>query len=159
MSPHSSLRRPRRGSFGKLERQWSQPNLRLRPTSGAGGSVSAMSRRLPRTPTQPPGTIIVIENVLPADAATTTVNQQQQTHNKGHSLVKPKILLPHTSKKTSKEQNLCLRVVTMQGFEHQNKISKRVWNRFNNHTKKVLVQNLKRLYDAYHYNTDSNDTK
>ena len=58
-----------------------------------------MSRRLPRTPTQPPGTIIVIENVLPADAATTTVNQQQQTHNKGHSLVKPKILLPHTSKK------------------------------------------------------------
>ena len=30
--------------------------------------MSAMSRRLPRTPTQPPGTIIVIENVLPANA-------------------------------------------------------------------------------------------
>ena len=86
-SPHSSLRRPRRRSFGRLERQWSHPNLRPRPTSGAGGSVSACSRRLPRTPSQPPGTIIVIENVLPASAATNTVNQLQQT-NKTHPLVK-----------------------------------------------------------------------
>lgn len=87
ISPHGSLRRPGTRSFGKLERQWSHPNLRPRPTSGAGGSVSAMSRRLPRTPSQPPGTIIVIENVLPASAAANTVNQQQQT-NKAHPIVK-----------------------------------------------------------------------
>ena len=67
--------------------------------------------------------------------------------------------LPHIAKETLNEHNLGLGVFTMQGFEHQNKISKRVWNRFNNHIKKVLVQNLKRLYDVYHYNTDSNDTK
>ena len=87
-SAHSTLHRRRRESFGKLERQWSHPNLRPRPTSGAGGSVSAMSRRLPRTPTQPPGTIIVIENVLPPEVAgTNTVNQHQQTV-KPHPLVK-----------------------------------------------------------------------
>ena len=67
--------------------------------------------------------------------------------------------LPHIAKETLKEHNLGLGVFTMQGFEHQNKISKRVWNRFNNHTKKVLVQNLKRLYDAYHYDSVINDTK
>lgn len=79
-SAHSTLHRRRRESFGKLERQWSHPNLRPRPASGAGGSVSAMSRRLPRTPTQPPGTIIVIENVLPPEVAgTNMVNQIQQT--------------------------------------------------------------------------------
>ena len=91
-SANSSLRRARPGSFGRLERQWSHPNLRPRPTSGAGGSVSACSRRLPQTPSQPPGTIIVIENVLPASAAN-TVNQQQHTNpqqqiNKPHPLVK-----------------------------------------------------------------------
>ena len=67
--------------------------------------------------------------------------------------------LPHIAKETLKEHNLGLGVFTMQGFEHQNKISKRVWNRFNNHTKKVLVQNLKRLYDANHHNSVINDTK
>ena len=52
---------------GRLERQWSHPNLRPRPHLGsAGGSASACGRRLPKTPSQPPGTIIVIENVLPA---------------------------------------------------------------------------------------------
>ena len=56
---------------GRLERQWSHPNLRPRPhpASGlrdaTGGSISACGRRLPKTPSQPPGTIIVIENVLP----------------------------------------------------------------------------------------------
>ena len=59
--------------------------------------------------------------------------------------------LPDIAKKTLKDHNLGLGVFTMQGFEHQNKISKRIWNRFNNHTKKVLIQNLKRLYDAYHH--------
>ena len=52
--------------------------------------MSACSRRLPRTPSQPPGTIIVIENVLPASAATNTMGQQQQT-NKPHPLVKSTI--------------------------------------------------------------------
>ena len=33
--------------------------------------MSACGRRLPKTPSQPPGTIIVIENVLPAGTATT----------------------------------------------------------------------------------------
>lgn len=42
---------------GKLERQWSHPNLRPRPATVGG-------RRLPKTPSQPPGTIIVIENVV-----------------------------------------------------------------------------------------------
>ena len=47
---------------GKLERQWSHPNLRPRPHPAAGGgAVSACGRRLPKTPSQPPGTIIVIE--------------------------------------------------------------------------------------------------
>lgn len=40
----------------KLERHLSHPNLRPRPTA---------RRQLPKTPAQPPGTIIVIENVLP----------------------------------------------------------------------------------------------
>ena len=59
--------------------------------------------------------------------------------------------LPDIAKKTLKDHNLGLGVFTMQGFEHQNKISKRIWTRFNNHTKKVMIQNLKRLYDAYHH--------
>ena len=59
--------------------------------------------------------------------------------------------LPDIAKKTLKDHNLGLGVFTMQGFEHQNKISKRIWNRFNNHTQKVLVQNLNRLFDAYYH--------
>ena len=59
--------------------------------------------------------------------------------------------LPDIAKKTLKDHNLGLGVFTMQGFEHQNKISKRLWNRFNNHTQKVLVQNLNRLFDAYYH--------
>ena len=59
--------------------------------------------------------------------------------------------LPDIAKKTLKAHNLRLGVFTMQGFEHQNKISKRIWTRSNNHTKKVMIQNLKRLYDAYHH--------
>lgn len=42
---------------GKLERQWSHPNLRPRP-----GAVNR--RQLPKTPTLPAGTIIVIENIV-----------------------------------------------------------------------------------------------
>ena len=103
-SAHSTLKRQQRGEhLGKLERQWSHPNLRPRPSSGAGGSVSAMSRRLPRTPTQPPGTIIVIENVLPANAtaAATAVNQQQQT-KQPQPLVKTGRILPGTKKQLPK---------------------------------------------------------
>ena len=59
--------------------------------------------------------------------------------------------LPDIAKKTLKDHKLGLGVFTMQGFEHQNKISKRLWNRFNNHTQKVLVQNLNRLFDAYYH--------
>jgi len=44
---------------GRLERQWSHPNLRPEPSNNLG-------RRLPMTPRQPPGTIIVIENVVAA---------------------------------------------------------------------------------------------
>lgn len=44
---------------GRLERHLSHPNLRPRPGGPAGG------RQLPKTPVHPPGTIIVIENVLP----------------------------------------------------------------------------------------------
>ena len=61
--------------------------------------------------------------------------------------------LPDIAKKTLKDHNLGLGVFTMQGFEHQNKISKRIWNRFNNHTQKVLVQNLNRLFDAYYHDS------
>ena len=43
---------------GRLERHASHPNLRPRPSTASGG------RRLPKTPNQPPGTIIVIENVV-----------------------------------------------------------------------------------------------
>jgi hypothetical protein len=45
---------------GPLERQWSHPNLyqKAQPPRTAG-------RQLPKTPQHPPGTIIVIENVLP----------------------------------------------------------------------------------------------
>ena len=42
---------------GKLERHSSHPNLRPRPATAGG-------RRLPKTPINPPGTIIVIENVV-----------------------------------------------------------------------------------------------
>lgn len=42
---------------GRLERHASHPNLRPRPATAGG-------RRLPKTPNQPPGTIIVIENVV-----------------------------------------------------------------------------------------------
>lgn len=42
---------------GRLERHASHPNLRPRPSTAGG-------RRLPKTPNQPPGTIIVIENVV-----------------------------------------------------------------------------------------------
>lgn len=42
---------------GRLERHSSHPNLRPRPSTAGG-------RRLPKTPNQPPGTIIVIENVV-----------------------------------------------------------------------------------------------
>ena len=42
---------------GRLERHASHPNLRPRPSTAGG-------RRLPKTPQQPPGTIIVIENVV-----------------------------------------------------------------------------------------------
>ena len=42
---------------GRLERHSSHPNLRPRPSTAGG-------RRLPKTPQQPPGTIIVIENVV-----------------------------------------------------------------------------------------------
>jgi hypothetical protein len=42
---------------GRLERHSSHPNLRPRPATAGG-------RRLPKTPSQPPGTIIVIENVV-----------------------------------------------------------------------------------------------
>ena len=59
--------------------------------------------------------------------------------------------LPDIAKKTLKDHKLGLGVFTMQGFEHQNKISKRLWNRFNNHTQKVLVQNLNSLFDAYYH--------
>ena len=89
---------------GRLERQWSHPNLRPRPhpssaagagRDGGGGSISACGRRyvknhtvyshgtryiiqnficrLPKTPQQPPGTIIVIENMVPAATATAPV--------------------------------------------------------------------------------------
>jgi len=53
------------GNFGggKLERQWSHPNLRPEPLTNVG-------RRLPMTPRQPPGTIIVIENVVAAPGQT-----------------------------------------------------------------------------------------
>ena len=44
---------------GRLERQWSHPNLRPEPANNLG-------RRLPMTPRNPPGTIIVIENVVAA---------------------------------------------------------------------------------------------
>ncbi len=44
---------------GRLERQWSHPNLRPEPVNNLG-------RRLPMTPRNPPGTIIVIENVVAA---------------------------------------------------------------------------------------------
>jgi len=97
-SAHGSLRRPGVGGkpIGRLERQWSHPNLRPRPTSGAGGSVSACSRRLPRTPSQPPGTIIVIENVLPPNAAGVTANginhQQPQHASSNHPIVKTGML-------------------------------------------------------------------
>ena len=43
---------------GPLERQLSHPNLYQKPPRTAG-------RQLPKTPQHPPGTIIVIENVLP----------------------------------------------------------------------------------------------
>ena len=43
---------------GPLERQLSHPNLYQKPPRSAG-------RQLPKTPQHPPGTIIVIENVLP----------------------------------------------------------------------------------------------
>ena len=42
---------------GRLERHSSHPNLRPRPSTAGG-------RQLPKTPNQPPGTIIVIENVV-----------------------------------------------------------------------------------------------
>lgn len=42
---------------GRLERQWSHPNLIPEPVGG---------RKLPMTPRNPPGTIIVIENVVAA---------------------------------------------------------------------------------------------
>lgn len=46
--------------------------------SGGGGSASSVcGRRLPKTPSQPPGTIIVIENILPqTSAANGTAGQQ-----------------------------------------------------------------------------------
>ncbi|XP_040575808.1 voltage-dependent calcium channel type A subunit alpha-1 isoform X2 [Lepeophtheirus salmonis] len=55
---------------GKLERQWSNPNLRPRPGQQAQQQQQgqACPRQLPQTPKQPPGTIIVIENVLPPEA-------------------------------------------------------------------------------------------
>ncbi len=48
---------------GRLERHASHPNLRPRPSTAGG-------RRLPKTPQQPPGTIIVIENVVGAGGGT-----------------------------------------------------------------------------------------
>ena len=57
--------------------------------------------------------------------------------------------LPMHAKLTFENHNLGLGIFTMQGYEHQNKQSKRIWMRFNNHTNLVLTQNLKRLYDNF----------
>ena len=53
--PGSVVAPPPMGS--RLERHSSHPNLRPRPATAGG-------RRLPKTPANPPGTIIVIENVV-----------------------------------------------------------------------------------------------
>ena len=58
MDPHHPQPPQHPGEWnGKLERQWSHPNLRPRP-----GEVCR--RQLPKTPTLPAGTIIVIENIV-----------------------------------------------------------------------------------------------
>ena len=56
---------------------------------------------------------------------------------------------PMNAKDKFEDHNLSLGIFTMQDYEHQNKQSKRIWSRFNDHTNLVTSQNLKRFYDNF----------
>lgn len=55
------------------------------------------------------------------------------------------------ARKILEDHHLGVRMFTMQGFEHQNKVLKYLWNKFNNYTKHVLIQKLNCVYGAYHH--------
>ena len=70
------------GIGGKLERHASHPNLRPRPATAGG-------RRLPQTPRNPPGTIIVIENVVGKGKGRGTGRTLPEPKRAGSSAARP----------------------------------------------------------------------
>ncbi len=70
---------------GRLERHSSHPNLRPRPSTAGG-------RRLPKTPQQPPGTIIVIENIVdPTGATPAPTGTLERRKGTGRTLPQPDV--------------------------------------------------------------------
>ena len=59
--------------------------------------------------------------------------------------------VPHIAQVTFDKFKLGPGIFTMQGYERRNKESKNIYRRFNNHKGNILTQNLKRLWDLYHY--------
>ena len=61
--------------------------------------------------------------------------------------------LPKHAKTTWDRHQLGLGIFSMQGFERRNKESKNTYRRFTNHKHNGCVQNLRRLWDIFEYDT------
>lgn len=63
--------------------------------------------------------------------------------------------VPQIAKKTHDTYGVGMGVYTMQGYERRNKESKNTLRRFNNNRGNIVVPNLKRLWDIFHYSINA----
>ena len=62
---------------------------------------------------------------------------------------------PQLAKTTFERHGLGIGIFNMQGFERRNKESKNTYRRFTNKKNNLTTQNMKRLYDVFHYSANS----
>ena len=63
--------------------------------------------------------------------------------------------IPHIAMITFEKYELGVGIYSMQGYERRNKESKNTFRRFNNNKGNVVVPNLKRLWDIFHFSINA----